>query len=204
MIFFLIRYILFVFSFIPPFFLSFISGHFILPLVFSSFYFFSFICLWLFLLLSFSPSRFFVSLKVTEAYFTWVWSPFILKCTVHSSFHYPLLLRPFFSFLSFFLSSFLMHPYARATDLRAFGCSLCDKAFKQKQHLDRHLQCHSGELPAVVHFFKPVSGSHPFLQNKTQPPVPPHWKGPKTLQKMFGYRGEKSPIGKWGGYPFWK
>ena len=45
MIFFLIRYILFVFSFIPPFFLSFISGHFILPLVFSSFYFFSFICL---------------------------------------------------------------------------------------------------------------------------------------------------------------
>ena len=72
-------------------------------------------------------------------------------------------------FISFFLH-FLMHPYARATDLRAFGCSLCDKAFKQKQHLDRHLQCHSGELPAVVHTLKPVYGSHPITRSTHQPP----------------------------------
>ena len=72
------------------------------------------------------------------------------------------------SFISFFLH-FLMHPYARATDLRAFGCSLCDKAFKQKQHLDRHLQCHSGELPAVVHTLKPVYGSHPITRSTHQP-----------------------------------
>lgn len=30
-------------------------------------------------------------------------------------------------------------------DVKPFGCHLCDKAFKQKQHLDRHLTSHSGE-----------------------------------------------------------
>ena len=48
----------------------------------------------------------------------------------------------------------------RSTDLKPFACSLCEKAFKQKQHLDRHLQCHSGELH-TLHTVKPVHGGHP-------------------------------------------
>jgi len=57
------------------------------------------------------------------------------------------------------LQHYITTPH-HSTDLKPFACSLCEKAFKQKQHLDRHLQCHSGELH-MLHTVKPVYGGHP-------------------------------------------
>jgi uncharacterized Zn-finger protein len=44
------------------------------------------------------------------------------------------------------------HTWRATTDVRMYPCSLCNKAFKMKQHLERHLTIHSGEAAHVERF----------------------------------------------------